>query len=367
MKIARITTGLLLLIIVAKLGLVFWQAPGQSTDLEQLRQLWLHSQYNLNQGYEFYGNMTDEDLHTLSAIEYVRGTDPTTINFEQSPLGKYLLGFSYLVFGNVLIVQYIASALAVYLTYLLARKVSIPSPFSFIPSLILVFDPLFIERSTSVNLDLLQLVFVLFSILLLVQSGYNRRSFLLLGAAVGSALASKIIFIGLLLLLFVIFVLSIKPVPQFKTALFLVVGGCFFVYLLSYVVFFVYHPPVDFILLHIRIARIYRSYLPEYPWFEIWRILLLGQWRTWFAQPPIQPVTEFWIAWPLSTLATGSLIFSKNIWRMPFKPRAILLGWTIIYLLFQSIHVVFPRYLLTVLPFLYILSVFSLRQWFRSN
>jgi 4-amino-4-deoxy-L-arabinose transferase-like glycosyltransferase len=307
--------------------------------------------------------MSDEDLRTFAALEYVRGKDPSIVNFEDPPLSKYLFGLSYLLFGNVLIVQFAASGLALYLTYLLARRVSISSSLTLLPSLVLAFDPLFIERSTSVNLDIIQLVFVLIALLLLTYKGYDRKRLLLLGAAVGAAMASKVVITGLLLLLFVVVVFSIKRVPRLKTSLFLVVGGSFSIYLLSYTVFFVYHSLGDFVSLHIKIFRLYRSYLPDYPWFEIWRILLLGKWRTWFATPAIQPVSEFWIAWPMSAVLAFLLLLKKEFRRLPLKPEQILLPWCLVYLAFQSTHVVFPRYLLLVLPLLYILGTFSLSKF----
>ncbi|MCH7951346.1 glycosyltransferase family 39 protein [Patescibacteria group bacterium] len=326
MKKAHVATLVLTLVIAVKLVFSFSNVPMQITDNERLRQIWLHSQYNLGQGYEFFGNMSDEDLRTFAALEYIRGKDPSVVNFEDPPLVKYLFGVSILAFGNILIVQFVASLVVVFLTYLLARRVAVSTPLNLLPSLVLVFDPLFLERSTSVNLDLPQLVFVLLALSLLTRSRFSRKRLLLLGAAVGLAMATKVVFTGLLLLAFVLVVLVLKRVPQLRHALFSVAASSFSVYLLSYAVFFLFHSPLDFLSLHIKIARLYRSYLPEYPWFEIWRILFLGKWRTWFATPPIQPVAEYWIAWPLAILATFSLLVKKEFRRLPLKPPQILLG-----------------------------------------
>lgn len=350
---------LLVLIAVTRLIFVLAQAPEQITSRRALREIWLHSQYNLDSGYEFYGNMSDEDLRTFAALEYISGSDPAGVNFEDPPLVKYLFGFSYLIFGNILVVQFIASALALYLTYLVARRVGLPNPWSLIPSLILAFDPLFAERSTSVNLDLLQLVFVLVALYLLSYKQSQKR-LVMLGISIGAAMSSKVIFTGILLLLFAIAVIWLKKIPNWLEAIGMVLVTSISVYLLSYLAFFAYHSPIDFVALHIKIVRLYRSYLPEYPWFEIWRILLLGKWKTWFAQPPIQPVSEYWIAWPLSALFALSLLAKKRMRRLPLKPEQIFLAWSLVYLGFQSTHVVFPRYLLLVLPILYLLGIWRL-------
>lgn len=371
-RVKKSLSILLVLIVVIRLIFVLAQAPEQITNQRALREIWLHSQYNLDSGYEFYGNMSDEDLRTYAALEYITGSDPSIVNFEDPPLAKYLFGFFYLIFGNILVVQFIASAFALYLTYLIACRVSIPNPWSLIPSLILAFDPLFAERSTSVNLDLPQLVFVLLSLLLLTllrsyTPGVSNTMLILIGFSIGASISSKVIFSGILLLLFAIAVFWLKKLPNLLEAIGIVLVTSTGVYLLSYFAFFAYHSPIDFVALHIKIARLYRSYLPEYPWFEIWRILLLGKWKTWFVQPPIQPVIEYWIAWPISTLAAGSLLFKRSVWRFPLKPQAILLGWAIVYLLFQSTHVVFPRYILLTLPILYLLGIWRLSQAFLIN
>lgn len=362
----RFLVILLLCVIVLKAFTVFQKAPIPETDHAKLRKIWLHSQYNLDQGYEFYGNMSDEDLRTFAALEYIQGKDPSIVNFEDPPLIKYILGISYLLLGNILFVQYAAGYIVLFLTYLLAKRLSIPAVFSIFPALILVVDPLFLERSTSVNLDLIQLLFVLMALLILTKKQISSKSLLFLGIFVGAVMASKVVVIGLALLFFSLVVLYLNSKLESLKTLLLFLLASFGTYIISYSLFFVYHSPLEFLSLHEKIFRLYRSYLPEYPWFEIWRILLLGKWRTWFKTPAIQPVAEYWIAWPLSTVASFSLFFNKNNRRLPLFPQMIFLGWVLVYLLFQSTHVVFPRYLLLVLPLLYVLSIFFLTVFLKK-
>src|SRR3990170_6031759 len=107
MNLSRISSFLLLFFIVFRMLVVFFSAPKQLTDLSALKEAWLHSQYNLNQGYDFYGNMGDEDLRTYAALEYLQGQDPSRINFEDPPLVKYLFGISYVLFANILLLQFL--------------------------------------------------------------------------------------------------------------------------------------------------------------------------------------------------------------------------------------------------------------------
>ena len=178
------------------------------------------------------------------------------------------------------------------------------------------------------------------------------------------------IFVGILFLLFAYICLWKKKVASLSYAVIIVGSLSLFVYFFSYSVYFLNHTLKDFIFLNIKILRMYRSYLPEYPWFEIWRIIFFGKWRTWFAEPVIQSVAEYWLAWPICTiltLLTFSLLIKKELRRLPLKPEMILFGWTSVYLIFQSTHVVFPRYLVLALPFIYILGFYSLDKVINNS
>ncbi|OGY22002.1 MAG: hypothetical protein A3A65_03085 [Candidatus Chisholmbacteria bacterium RIFCSPLOWO2_01_FULL_49_14] len=364
MKLSRISSFLLLLLIVSRMLVVFFCAPKQVADFGALKEAWLHSQYNLNQGYEFYGNMGDEDLRTYAALEYLKGQDPSRINFEDPPLVKYLFGISYAVFANILVLQFLFASGILVCTYLIGRAICLGSRLALLPLLLLSFDKLFVQKSQTVNLDLPQLFFVLIALLVLMKKKYTQRSFVFLGISIGAAMASKVMFTGLILLLFVLAVLYLRKIPHLKKAASLVVLVGLGVYIFSYSVFFFSHPVMDFVTLHLSIAGFYRSYVPEYPWFEIWRILFLGRWRTWFATPPIQPVEEHWLVWPVSALLTFSLLFTqRRLRRLSLVPEQILLAWLVVYLGFQSIHVVFPRYLLLALPLFYILATQAIQTW----
>lgn len=363
MNVSKLPLVFLLTAVSVRLVLVFGTAPQQLSDPKTLENIWLHSQYNLGRGYEFHGNMSDEDLRTFAALEYAEGKDPSLVNFEDPPLVKYLFGFSQSRFGNILILQFAFSLGAVVLTYCLSRRLGLSPTASLFPVVFLSFDPLFAERSQTVNLDMPQLLFALASLLLLMRKTYSRFSYVWLGLSIGAVLSSKVLVTGMLLFLFAVAVLRLRRVRHFSSAAVLVFALSTGVYILSYLRFFFFHPLSDFASLHLEIARLYRSYLPDYPWFEIWRILLLGRWRTWFASPPIQPVTEYWLAWPLSAIASFSLLLVRKFRRLPLKPAQIILGWILLYLSFQSTHVVFPRYLLLVLPLLYSLAVQALHDW----
>lgn len=355
----RVLILLLLFIILSRVVVIFSKVKPLEINHEDLRGIWLHSQYNLNQGYEFFGNMKDDDLRQFSALEYINGKDPSVVNFEDPPLIKYFFGFSHKYFGNMIIAQFFGSIGIILTCYAIAKRLQLSPVVRLIPSLILIFDPLFMERSTGINLDIFQTLFSILAIFLLCAKKLSNRSLIVIGLLVGATMSSKVFFTGLLLMFYCFLILTFKIHKKLLYKLLIVVFSAFSVYLSSYLVFFLYNSINEFFLLHIKIIRLYRSYLPEYPWFEIWRIIFVGKWKTWFATPAIQPVKYFWLAWPIGTLLSFSLLLKKKIFLKPINSYVVLLGWLVLYLSFQSVHLVFPRYLTQILPIIYLLSTFQ--------
>lgn len=358
-KVKKIISVVLVVLIFVKFEFLILNQPSPLINYPKLRETWIHSQHNLGQGFEYFGMMSDEDLYAYAALEYIRGEDPSKINFEHPPLAKYLLGFSYVVFGNMLVIQFVAIAISLITVYCLSRKLGMSVQLSLLPPIAMAYDQLFWNFTSFSQINRIHLMFILLSLNFVLKKKQTLYSLVLLGFFVGGVFSTKVLFNGLLMLLFVILILkqSIREKPFISYFVVIIVSLA--TYFLSYVVFFFYHSISDFLQLHVDIIRFYRAYLPDYPWFEIWRILLLGEWRVWFADTDIISVPKFWIAWPLSTILSFSLLASKKTYKIPLKSSSILLFWSIYYLAYSSVHVAFPNYLLPIIPILYILSVFQ--------
>jgi len=126
------------------------------------------------------------------------------------------------------------------------------------------------------------------------------------------------------------------------------------VYFLGYLMFFVTgNGLIDFFWLHWRILKLYASYVPEYPKGEILRIIFLGKWREWYDSFGLMKVKTWSILWPVGFLAVVANFFR------PKKNFAMLLSfWSLIYLVFIGLRLVFPRYLMVVLPNFYLLLAY---------
>lgn len=323
-------------------------------------QIYTHSQYNLDNA-PFHGNIDDDLLHVYAGYNYILGSDPSSINFEVPFTLKYLYGLSILIFGNAYPVQLIFSLILLLLTFLLGRRLNLSTPSSLVATLLLSLDQLFIDQSTATMLDLPQAAFIILSLLCFsayLRSTNHPRHLIFTGVALGLVATTKLFITALILCLSLLIV--IKPSLSKLIKLCLPVLA---VYLLSFMVFFFYHPhPQAFIDLHLSIAKLYRSYLPDYPPFELLRIIFTGRWLTWWGQGIIA-VDSWTPLWPLTFISlTTTFILSYS--KRHLLALALSL-FSLLYLTSNLFHVVFPRYLMSVLPLMYLSLLYSLEKGFN--
>ena len=307
-----------------------------------------------NQEGIFDGNISDSDLYTLAGYEYIQGSDPTSINPETQPLGKYLFGLSTLLFGSPMLVQYLSFASLLLLTYLTSRRLmsrwwSLASP------LLLVSDQLVREQLVRPYLDLIQTTLI--ALYLYIFSTRPRLSMVILALIALSKSFSVALVLAISSLIY-LYVSDRQKIIRFIKLSYI----SLLTYLAGYIMFFVRgHSIVDFVELHVSILRLYHSYVPEYPKGEIFRIVLTGQWREWYGDHGLIPAPGWSLLWPLSLLATFTSLFQKRL----RANRTILLHftWIIVYLTFISLRLVFPRYLMPILPSMYIIMSYVISKF----
>lgn len=297
---------------------------------------------------EFRGNIDDPGLYTFAGITYLKGESPAAINWETQPLTKYIFGLSISLFRTPLVAQYLFGLGSLVVLYLLGRRV-LPSYLSVLSPLLLLLDPLFRDQLTSAYLDLSVTFWVL---LYLLYLGKNKPWWLG-GIILGLLALSKSFSLGILAAVVGMFYMR-DILSYLKTLL-----VSLLIYLLGYTMFFVRgHGLLDFAELHLSILRLYRSYVPEYPKGEIFRIIMTGQWRTWWGDKGVV-TSPFWSPlWAFSLLASIYAGLSKRL--RANTGLFIHLIWVCFALIFISLRLVFPRYLLPVLPSMYLLLVYAL-------
>lgn len=131
-------------------------------DYKKYEKRYFHSQWFIPNSKEPIG---DDILYTYSGVKYIQGVDPSLINPEHPPLGKNLIGFFALYLKNEYFFSIFSGIIAIFSFYLLSNKIIKNFIFSFLLTLIIGFEPLFVVNYFSTNLDLL--IFSFFKFLFL--------------------------------------------------------------------------------------------------------------------------------------------------------------------------------------------------------
>lgn len=298
----------------------------------------------------------DDEVYAWAGYNYINYLDPTKINFEHPPLGKIFVGVSIKFFGNPAVVQIFWGAALLFILYFLSLRVLNSKSIALIPGILLTCEPLFVDQIKFALLDLPQVFFMIAALYLSIKEKITQKDIVLVGLCLGAATAIKFFASGLLFAIFIFgflfFVRKIK-VKNILLSFILMV----FVYGVSYYGFFLSgHSLIDFGKLHYYVLKYYRSFIPNYPPFEIWRIIAVGQWRTWFGNSPFIPAPDWWIGWPIAVGLSFFALFDRRLTIAKKLP----LFWLALYLVSNSFHVVFSRYLLAILPIAYVYLIYML-------
>lgn len=301
----------------------------------------------------------DDGLYGYASWEYIHGRDPTTLNVEMPPVGKYLLGLTIVIFKNKNIFGLLASLAVLVNLYLLGLKVFANRTLSLGMVFLFFLEPLFKEQFRSSYLDSLYLSFLLAVFLFLLE----KR--LVLAGLLAGLFANTKSFLSSSFLIFLILITMIlfnhesreKKVKESLKFLFSFTFITFF----SYAVFFWRgHNLIDFLRVQKYIFNFYKIGAKG-RFGDLFSMLILGKWHTWW--DGVLKLKSFHLFWPITTILSF-LSFLK----IEAKKEIILLRvWLIVYTIFLLFIPVWPRYFLLLLPFSYILSIDFLRNLLVKN
>jgi predicted membrane-bound dolichyl-phosphate-mannose-protein mannosyltransferase len=324
----------------------------QKFDPNYWKERYLHSQWIVLHSKEPIG---DDGLYTYVAWEYINGRDPTTLNAELPPLGKYAIGFFELVFSNQNYFGLFSGLLVLISFFVLNKQLVKDNLLAFLPVFLFSFDPLFFTQLRAPFLDLFYLGLLLLTfIFVLKEKFWLAAVFLGLTTATKSS-ASTFPLIVIAIGVYLIYMKHYRELKKFLLTLPLAI----IVFLLTYFRFFMLgHTLREFLSVQKWILAFYEGGAKGNP-LAVWQILFTGQWPNWFG--PTLPVSEWNFLWPLSLLATIYYFFMVVPKRRLYN--SILLGiWVALYILFLTIIPVWPRYLLLLLPFMYNLAIWVLSK-----
>lgn len=308
------------------------------------RERYLKSQWVMAEPEEPIG---DDGLYAYAGWEYIHGRDPSMLNAEMPPLGKYLVGLSIMVFNNQNIFAFICGFLVLF-TFFQFNKLIFPDRLCQLLAVVLFsFEPLFWQQLRAPYLDLLYLLFLLLIFYFFLQERLFLAAVFLGLMTATKASPATFLLVGLVTSAFL--VCQKKWSWLRKWLLFLPVSLIIFS-LIYFRYFQLGHNLRDFLGLQKWILEFYQQGVRG-KLGAIWPMLFFGRWQTWW-QPEAVKVAEWSLSWSLLTIVfLFSVLRLKKIWQA--KGIFLVCLWLTIYLVFLNFIPLWPRYLLIFLPFGY--------------
>ncbi len=336
-------------------------------DHKLMAEKYEQSQYRQGSGSKGIG---DDGLYAFAGYYYISGGDPTQVNFEHPPLGKYIIGLSILLFKNENALYPALALLLIIGTMVLVRHLYNNHLLTLVSGYLLVLSQQIRIQYVPVNtaqmglslLDLPLAVFFVWGIVAFYKAqkkpGIYFLSSLLFGLAFSVKFFPSLVLIlgGLCVYMYrfqksslKIWLVSLLLVPV--------------VYLISYLMFFKYHFSfIEFINFH-RYLVGWRLGNPVV-WGNALQSLLTGSYRNWWDGGYVFD-REWNFEMPLLLIAsaTGAILAIKHK-KISLYVLMIISGIYFLYLNFGTTGVI--RYSLPIYPLLLILSLYPLKLIINS-
>lgn len=324
------------------------------TDTQSLEKKYAQSQYILGEG--SVHKIDDDTLYAYAGSAYIRGEDPTSINFEHPPLAKYMFGLSYLMFGNAVILNLALYAVALWLCYRLALTLTHRETLGLLAIALIGTQPIFQDHVSRALLDFPQLCAILAFFVCLFSK--NRKKYLWSGICLGlfSSIKYPIPVIGLLAAILVAWSFTEKALKQVFVSFTAAVGT----YLLTYAVFFFHHlNPLDFLKfewyrLHWWVSS------RDLPKFLIFSTIFTGRFKGWWSANVYETAWGWSLLWPVSFIVQllGGIFLTKK----HKEALTLFLYCQILLVMYAFGSASYARYLIPLLPFWIILGVWAVAE-----
>lgn len=358
----------LVLVIIINIGTTVWSARDKyiSQDLAQrypqLKFAYEDSQYaNKN----FTSWIPDEPVNTYAGLAYVKGVNPILIAADTPPLGRYLIGITGTIFNNENIITLLVGILGFFFLYLLGTQLFNSRIIALIPPALLSFEPLIKNQFIYTPLlDLMQMFFLLayfyvFNIALIKKKNYLRY-FIIANILLGCFISVKFFATGVTIIAASLGVLLLHFEKKKLFSYLLTLPLSIIVLFLSYSRAFIDNPNIkSFVGIQKWVFLYHKSQLTT-P-FAIWPFIYLNEWHVWWGNKPILSEITWTFLWPVTTTMTFLTSFFHFTKKIPMKKEVeVLMLWVIIYFLFFSFGQITARYLVILLPVLYLVSIYGI-------
>ncbi|MFC1711850.1 phospholipid carrier-dependent glycosyltransferase [Patescibacteria group bacterium] len=311
--------------------------------------------------------ISDDQLYAYSGLEYVKGVDPTKVSFEHPPLGKYLIGLSIILFNNQNIVMIVMGVLVLVFFYLISLNLFKNKVIAGLLTLLLSLEPLFKTQLISSLLDLPQLLGIVAAYYFYLKSQKNKIWYVFFGISIGFAISVKY---GLPLSIFV-FCLLIDQFLRKRSNLKYLLGSLFIsglVFITCYFQFFKKGASVlDFVNFQKWVFSWFTSKTAFVPKYLIFKTIFLGVYLFWDQKIGYIYNSSWNYFWPFIYLQFIVMlaVFIKNRLK-PYK-YFLIYSWPILYLLFLIPGAAAERYLIIIMPFIYLSLGVLIKRYLVKN
>ncbi|MDP3955419.1 MAG: hypothetical protein Q8Q15_03600 [bacterium] len=334
---------------------------------EYLKRTYYSSQYvNKNKP----NIMPDQAFEAFLGGAFAKGENPILFVHEHPPLGRYIIGFSIILFKNsttILLPLMFFSLLGI---FLISRLVIQNTFLSLVPLAIFLNEPLFISKFEIAPLiEPIQLTFIIFSLYFFIKGATGKKYaqyFILSSIMLGFVISIRFFILGgaLAFAMILYFIFKKKIDKRFVIFLFslplsLVVLAASYTKTIQegYSVFQIFGIQKYIFFYH-------KSKLSSI--FSFWDLIMFNRWHTWWADKRIITDSQWIPIWPISMTLTFLHVLLSLIKKLKLTdPEKIVLFWIFSYSALLSVGYSTTRYFLPLLPFLYIMGVSFLLKIYR--
>ena len=333
----------------------------QPYDQQYWQERYDQSQWQLPLSKRIIG---DDGLYLFVGNRLIHKADPSRLNPETPPLGKYLIGLSTVIFNNGAIISLFIYFLVLATFYWLINNIWAKKTKYRWRNLLLVigllaFDPLIVQQASQTALDLPQLLLLLTYLGLLVRIEKKRPKVnlfittALLGIVLGLFSATKLPIISpFLVLTSLVYLYKIKKLPYFVNFILFALTA----YLISYLGYFLsHHTLLDWLKFQKWVLNFYQTSQVGTNFGSAFTFFISGRYRSLFETNWL--TAETWTAsWPIIFLVC-SIFLIKNRRQLSLMAGAnkIIVIFAYVILLIFCLLPFFPRYLTLVIPFFYLI------------
>lgn len=330
----------------------------ENYDVGYWKERFEHSQWTFPLSKRIIG---DDGLFAYIGYDLINGGSITGFDAEVPPLGKYFIGLSIKVFNSPFYYAIFFGISSLIVFYTISVKILGSKMKALLPVSILFLDPLFFSQFYKSMLDICQLFFLLlnvfFIILLAGNKNLSRKNIYLLSLFAGISLGffSQVKYPMLLPVL--IFIETIFFfIGKFKKEYVVFLGGFCVAFLVSNIKFFLDGSSlIEFLKFQKYVLVFYTKSQLAVHNDAIWSTFFLGKFPD-ITGGKLISVEEWWVLW----IIAGIFVLPAIIVKLFKKDSIMWKGFGLFILLSfftYTLLPVYPRYLILVLPFIYLFLV----------